>query len=166
MAGVGLGAMIVGGLLQADTARKQGLEAKKESAVNAVQLEIAANQEKAVAQKKSSEILRQNRLLQSRIIALNAAGGGSSSEKNVSDLLGRTAAEGQYDALNALYEGDIRAKSLSTRASNVLREGKSAYKSSKMNAISSLINTGSQVGTFYSKYNNPAPNYSTSYPNF
>jgi len=157
MGTLALGTMLIGGLLQANAAHQQGVEAESNATINAAQLNIAAGQEKGIGQRKSAEVRRQNRLLQSRQVALNAAGGGSSSDKNVADLLADTAAQGEYDSLNALYEGDTRSQGTANKAARVYTEGRNARKASKTNVLSSLVNTGSNIGTFYSKYGTSAP---------
>ena len=167
MASVAVIAMAAGGLLSAYSQQKQGAEQMKASAIAAAQMdaqaEIAtqnASRQKGSAQRKSSEQLRQNRLLQSRQIALSAAGGQSGS-KNVSDLLGRTQAEGEYSSAISLYEGNLRsdslmneASSLRQKASNTRYEGKQAYKAAKIGAISGLLKTGATASSFQSKYGN------------
>lgn len=167
MASVALIAAAAGGVLTAYSQVKQGNEQMKDSIVAASQMEeqakIAdqnASRQKGSAQRKSAEQLRQNRLLQSRQIALSAAGGQSGS-KNVADLLSRTQSEGEYSSSISLYEGDLRADSLYNQAaslrqqaSNTRYEGKQARKAANIGAISGLLKTGADASSFQSKYGN------------
>ena len=167
MASVAAVAMMGGGLLTAYSQNKQGDEQKKASLIAASQMdrqaEIAdqnASRQKGVAQRRSSEKLRQNRLLQSRQIALSAASGQAGS-KNVSDLLSRTQAEGEFSSSIALYEGDLRADSLTNQASslrqqasNTRYESKQAKKAANISAFAGLLKTGASASSFQSKYSN------------
>lgn len=168
MAAAGLAAMAVGGVLQGYSSHLAGKEASRNATLAASQLEenakmydTAAGQQQAIAQRKAAESKRQNRLLQSRIIAVNAAGGGSSGEKNVADLLSKTEGEGEYSALNYLFEGDTRAQDLRNRATSTrnqakttLYEGRSARSAGNIGAISGLLSTAGSMASFKSKYGN------------
>lgn len=164
-------AMVAGGLLTAKSRFEQGQAASASANSAAGQLDSAARRynsaasdQEATGQRKAAEIKRQNRLIQSKVIARNAAAGGSSLDKNTSDLLIDLEGEGEYAALNALYEGSDRADNLRNQAiglsnkANVARyEGRQARKAANIGALSSILQSGGQAATFYSKYNNPAP---------
>jgi hypothetical protein len=132
--------------------------------------EQAAGKAKASSQRKSAEELRQNRRLQSRQIALAAASGASTSEKNIADLIADTAAEGAYSSSVALYEGELRSDSLLNEALSLRNkaeitrfEGRQARRAGNIGAISSLLDTGASAGStiatsrFYGRYGQRAP---------
>lgn len=158
-------------VLQAGSQIQAGNAASRSSTMVANQLDqnaqlarINAAQQQAVGQQKAAENLRQNRYLQSKILALAAAGGGSTSSKNVADLVSKTAQEGEYAALNSLYEGDVRADQLYNEAAGLQNkalatrfEGRQARKAGNMAAFSSVLGGVTKGLLFYSKYNNPAP---------
>ena len=131
---------------------------------NARLANINAGQQEAAGIQKASENLRQNKYLQSKIIAKAAASGASTSSKNIADLISDTAAEGEYAALGSLYEGQTRGDQLRNEAlglynkSLVTRfEGKQARRAANIGMTSSLIGGAAKGASFYSKYNNPAP---------
>lgn len=171
MAEIALTAMVAGGVLSAAQAHNQGQIASRNATITANQLDqnakaydVAANNAQGVSQQKANEQLRQNRLVQSRIIALNAAGGGSSNEKNVSDLLARTAGQGEYAALGTLFEGDNRATQLRNQGIGLQNqalvtraEGRNARTAGNIATVTGLLGTGATAGSFYSKYGTKSP---------
>lgn len=171
MQSVALASMLGGGILQAGSRFSQGQAASRMANLNANQLEggasrynTVAGQEEASAQRLSSEKKRQAKLIESRIIAQTAAAGGDTTDKNISDLLANTAGEGEYAALSALYEGETRADVLRNEAINLRNkamftryEGKQVRRAANMAAIGTILGTGAQGASFYSKYNNKAP---------
>jgi len=172
MASVAIPALLVGGgLLSANSQAQAGnMQSRMATSVagqyaqNANLADTAAANAVAGGQRGASEALRQNKMLQSRQIALAAANGASTSEKNIADLLARTAGQGEYEALSALYEGDTKGQAqkneaigLRNKAATTLFEGKQARRAGNIGAISSLIGSGAQAGSFYSKYNSKSP---------
>lgn len=163
--------MAVGGVLSATNTWQQGQMASRAATsqarllnYNASLAEEAASRAQGSSQLKAAETKRQNQRLISKQINLAAASGASTKEKNIADLIARTAQEGEYAALVDLYEGDLRADALRNealsyriKASNTLAEGKAARKAGNIQAISSLIGSGASTGSFYSKYNRKAP---------
>lgn len=169
--------MLTGGILKGSSqwsagqnASRAATSAANQMEANAREAEYAAGQAKASSQRKSAEELRQNRRLQSRQIALAAASGASTSEKNIADLIADTAAEGSYASSVALYEGELRADSLLNEAIGLRNkaamtrfEGKQARRAGNIGAISSLLSTGAQMGNtaseakFYGRYGQRAP---------
>lgn len=137
---------------------------------NAEMAEYAAGQAKASSQRKSAEELRQNRRLQSRQIALAAASGASTSDKNIADIIADTAAEGAYASSVALYEGELKSDALLTdamtlrnKAAATRYEGRQARRTGNIGTISSLLSTGAKAGNtaaearFYGRYGQRAP---------
>lgn len=171
MAQVAIPLMIGGGILGAGSAYSQGQNSSRMATVAASQLEnnaklseISASNAKATSQVKSEESLRQNRLLQSKQIAIAAASGGSVGEKSVQDIISRTAGEGRLAADIDLYQGDLRsmdylnqAIGLRNQAAVTRFEGRQARKAGNIGAISSLLSAGGSAAGFYSKYGQKAP---------
>lgn len=122
----------------------------------AKQNEVNAGQERAAAQRRSAEARRQTRLKSSRAQALVAAGGGSTLDPSVIDIMGDIAAEGIYQSDLEIYEGEIRARGEETSASLRRYEsemarsaGKQAKKAGYMAAATSVLKGGSSL---YDKY--------------
>lgn len=171
MAQVAIPLIVGGGILQASSNYQQGQNASRmaTSAANQIEnnaklAEISANNVKGASQAKAQESLRQNRLLQSKQIAIAAASGGSVNEKSVQDTIARTAGEGRLAADVDLYEGDLRsldymnqAIGLRNKAATTLFEGKQARKAGNIGAVSSLIGSGATAASFYGKYGAKAP---------
>lgn len=172
-AGVAAGTLLAGStILQAGSQYGAGQAASRNATMVANQLDqnaelakINAGQQEAVGQQRAKENLRQNRFLQSRIINLAAASGASAStNKNVADLVSKTAGEGEYAALNSLYEGKTRADQLRNEAIGLTNkamvtrfEGRQTRKAANSAAFSSILGGAAKGASFYSKYNSPAP---------
>lgn len=163
--------MIGGGLLSASQQWQAGQNASSSANMaanqmeeNAGRAEYAAGQAKASSQRKAAEESRQNRLLQSKQIAISAASGASTSEKNIADIIADTAVEGRLASSIALYEGDLRsdvflneAIGLKNKAAVTRYEGRQARKAGNIGMASSLLNSGAKAGSFYGKYGQRAP---------
>jgi len=163
--------MIGGGILSTNSQISAGNAASRNATSVAGQLEqnakladLSAANQVATGQRGAQEALRQNKMLQSKQIAIAAASGASTSEKNIADLISTTAGQGEYEALNSLFEGNTRADALRNEAIGLrnkakvtLFEGKQARKAAQIGAISSLLGSGAQAGSFYSKYNSKSP---------
>lgn len=172
MAQLAMVAMAASGILNATNSYNQGQLASRSATQAAGQMELganrfdnAANQEEGAAQRKASEIKRQNRLVQSKAAAINAANGGTSADKNFSDLIMNMEGEGEYAALTSLFDGSNRANNLRNDAVNLRNkatmtrfEGREARKAGNIGAFTSILGAGSRAGSFYAKYNNPSPN--------
>lgn len=153
--GIETAAMIAiagGGLMQAGGAISGGNSAKKASKIEAAQLQSQASAVKGDAQRDAIEQSRQARLAQSALIARAAAGGGSASDAGIMNLAGGLEAQGAYNALTALYNGDVRATGLRNQAAMTLYQGDMAKQASRIQAVSGLLQTAGSMGTMYSKY--------------
>lgn len=181
--------MVGGGILSAGSAFQQGQAASRMATIqanqldeSATQLEESAKQQEGVSQLKAAESKRQARLLQSRVIALAAANGGDTSEKNINDILLNIEGEGEYRALMDLYNGSSAGYELRNRArtarqqSLVTRfEGRQARRAGNMAAFGGLLSSAGSAASFSSKYNGsnsggynsgpPPANYGSYSPN-
>lgn len=166
MAQAAIPLMLAGGIVSAGASWQQGQNASRSATIAAGQMEnnaklarVSANNATGASQAKAEESLRQNRLLQSRQIAIAAAGGGSVGEKSVQDTIARTASEGKLAADVDLYEGALRSTDLLNQAiglenkAKITRfEGRQARQAGNIGAFSSLLTTGAKAGSFYGKY--------------
>jgi len=109
----------------------------------AKQLEQRAQQTRASAQRESLEQRRHGRLLNSR---LQARAGGGGMDPGIVDLSGDIAAEGEYRALTALYEGEERARGDDAAAGWKRYEGHQARRAGNMGAVTSLFSSFSSGG--------------------
>jgi len=132
---------------------------------NARMAEYSAGQAKGASQGKSAEELRQNRLLQSKQVAIAAASGASTHEKNIADIIANTALEGRLASSIALYEGDLRSDALLTEAVGLRNkaaitryEGRQARRAANISTFSSALSSASKASSFYGKYGQTAPN--------
>ena len=172
--------MIAGGILQAGSSYSQGQNTSRMATLTAQQLNnnatlagISANNAMGSSQAQAKESLRQNQLLQSKQIAIAAAGGGDASEKSVQDVISNTAAQGRLAADTNLYEGNLRsidylnqAIGLKNQAATTLYNGRQARTAGNIGVVSSIIGSGASAGTFYGKYGNKAPSDKSSYGNY
>lgn len=89
----------------------------------AKQMEQQAGQARASSQRQFINEKRRKDLAESKAIAINAAGGGSSLDPSVVDILGDLESEGSYNQATALYEGEDRARDLESGADMARYQG-------------------------------------------
>lgn len=138
----------VGMGLDAISAYRGGKAAKNEAYSQAAEMEVNAGQEKAYAQRRAIEQRRQARLVQSRALAL-AAAGGSADDPSVTRILGDIAGAGEYEAMMELFEGDVAARDLKSQAKATRAAGKEAYRAGRLGAAATAI---SGFSSMYEKY--------------
>lgn len=141
-------AALAGGVLQAGSQLSAGNAAAKQGAFQKQQADIAANNAMGAAERKSIDTRRQTNLVQSRLQALSAAGGGAS-DPTVVNLSSNIAGEGEYRALTDLYNGQTQADDLTNKGNIALYEGKAKKSASKMAALGTILGTG---GSLFAKY--------------
>jgi hypothetical protein len=120
---LGMFTNLAGASQSASASRAAAERARVAAQFDSQQLEQNAGQAFAAGQAAAVEQLRQNRLLQSRAIALIAASGGGASDETVVNLLARNAGEGAYRAQLAVYQGEEKARQLRLAASTRTYEG-------------------------------------------
>jgi hypothetical protein len=118
MSARGIGMAKAGADQAAAAARANAARRAQEASFEAQQLRVNAGQDEAAGQIAAREQQRQARLVQSRAIAVAAAGGGSVADPTVVNLLARNAGEGVYRAGLALYQGNERARVLRMQATS------------------------------------------------
>lgn len=135
MALASTGMSILGGRKEAKAKKKeakalkaQGIENQRGAYFEAKQMEIAAGQQQAIAQRAAQEELRKAELLQSRAIAVAAASGAGASDPTIMKIIGDIAAEGQLAAETQKYTGDEAARAMRVGAKVRRWEGDQARK--------------------------------------
>jgi hypothetical protein len=148
----------------ADAARGQRMQ--NEANFEADQLDINAGQAQASAQRQAENVQRQSDVMQSRTLALAAAGGGGASDPSIVNLMARNAGLGAYQKAIALYSGDSAARDMHMRADATryggqlsMLDGQSAQRAGMLSAGAGLLKGGASL---YSKYAQPAPYQSNS----
>ncbi len=82
---------------------------------------------------------REAKLTQSRAQAVLAFQGGALDDPTAINVQGDIAAEGEYRALNSLYEGELEAKGIGAQESAVRSEGRARAFSSVSSAFSTAV---------------------------
>ena len=148
MAQVAAPLQAVGMGLDAISAYRGGKAARNEAYGQAAELEVNAGQEKAYAQRRAIEKRREARLVQSRALAL-AAAGGSADDPSVVRIVGDIAGRGEYEAMLELFDGNVAARDMIAQAKALRAGGKEAYRAGRLGATSTAI---SGFGSMYEKY--------------
>lgn len=154
----------IGSLAQAVSLREQGKMAKIQMEERRAAAEFAAWQAEqqaavavAIGQRNAIEAGRQTRVLESRALALMAAGGGGASDPTSVRLMADLEAQGAYRKGVALYEGEAQARSLRYQAvvgrTQPFEEGKQA--AYNMAASGELLKGSA---TLYARYGMKGPN--------
>ncbi len=162
---IALGAQVVGTLLEAEgveqesqTIRAQSRMRRKSAEFKAKQLEVRAKETIAAQQRVAAEERRQSELAQSRILALAAASGASASDATVENLIARTAGEGAYRSMIALYEGESEARMLRWQGKAAKAEAgiesdllKRRAEATELAGVASILETGASLLGKYGK---------------
>lgn len=142
-----LGAAVsaVGSIAGGNAANKQ---AKQQSRI----LEQQAMEEKAAAYREAQRKRKEASVLESRQVAAAAVSGGGVNDPGVLDIIGDTAAEGEVQAQELKYAGDVRANDLSNQAASVRYTGKQEKTAGLIKGVSTIATTGASL---YNKLNPP-----------
>ena len=156
---------IAGASQAASAARVAGERARVAAQFEAAQLEQMAGQGIAVSQLEAQEQYRQARLVQSRAMAVAAAGGGGVSDDTIMRLISRQAGEGAYRGAVALYKGEEQARVLRMKAAARLYGGDLEAESAdaragayETSAAGHLLSSGASL---FSRYGMGGPNATT-----
>lgn len=123
MSGVGTLLNVFGNFAAGSAAARAGKDARAAAEFEAAQLDQAAGQGIASAQRKAIEERRRAALVASRQLAVAAASGGGASDPTITNLIADVEGEGAYRAAVALYEGDERGRQLRLGADAKRYEG-------------------------------------------
>lgn len=135
-----------GGILGAYGSIQQGKIDQANAAIRAGQLAENANAVEAASQREAIKAKREAKYLESRAQAVAAASGAGAADPTVQNIMDRIEAEGEYNALTALYNGKTRARDMRLEGAVALQEGENAVKSSRLNALTSVLSGASSFG--------------------
>lgn len=136
---------VVGTLATASGQTSAGSAANTSAEFQAAQLTQAAGQSRASSQRLAMELRRQGRLKGSKALAIAAAGGGGASDPTIVDLLADIAAEGEFAALTALFEGSETAAGQELQAAGLRQTGATKEKAGKFAAFTTLLSGASSM---------------------
>jgi len=124
----------------------QGQDADAIAKFQARQMRQVALRKEAESQRVAIEEAKAGRLLASRAKAIAGASGAGVDDPSVNKIITEIEAQGEYNALVALYEGTMQARDLRLNAEATREEGRAAKKAAYVSAIadmgSSLYSSG------------------------
>jgi hypothetical protein len=135
-----------------------GRAAKKSAQFDAKQLKRRAGETRATSQRQSNEERREARYVLSRARAVAASQGGALDDPTMVNVFADIEAEGEYNALARLYEGESAARADSRQARARRREGNAAMNAAYFETAGHLFDAadggsfGSSAQTFARKY--------------
>ena len=135
---IGVGSTLMAGKQQNDLAKFEAL-----------QMDQAADAERAVSQRQAQEERKRSKYLQSRATSLAAASGAGASDPTIENIVAGLDSEGEYRALTALYNGEQQAQGLELGSKVRRIEGKNARQSGRYRAGNTLMSSGSSL---YDRY--------------
>ncbi len=138
-------ALVAGTVMSAGGSLMEGSAAKKSADFQAAQMDRNALSVEATSQRVAIEERRKAELVKSRARAVAAAGGGTTTDVGITDLLSKIDAEGEFNALSALFEGREKATGMRTQAAGARVSGKAAKKAGQMKALSTALTGGSMA---------------------
>lgn len=148
---LGLTALSAAGSAKAgsDSAKAQKADAKFEER----QLAVSQNNTMASGERAATEERKQAQLAQSRAIALASGSGAGVSDPTVTNILGKLAGEGEYNALSQLFNAQSESASAQNQI-NALKVGASATANATRTAglLRGIGTAGNGAGSFLSKY--------------
>lgn len=115
----------------------------------AAQRERDAKQANLEAQTEAFNERRKAKLVRSRALAVAGASGAGVNDPGVNDILSDIDAEGEYNALSALYSGEYLARGLRSGASAARREGSASRSAGYVRGATTAL-TGAE--SWYEKY--------------
>lgn len=142
-----LATSVAGTAVSAVGAQRAGEAQAQAAEAEARAMERKANEERAASQRQAIRQSREAERVLSRQQAVAAASGGSATDKTVLDIMGDTAAEGQYQTAAALYEGESSGRGLESQAEISRFKGREAKRAGRINAFSTTL---SGLGSFAS----------------
>jgi hypothetical protein len=132
-------ASIGGTVLGAMASIQQG---KYQEAVAKAQAKAAARQAQevqAVGQREAVERARAARMVQSRQLALTAAGGGGTGDASILKLMAQTGAEGQQQVANTVYDTQVQGNALNYQGDIYRMQGRNARNAGYVDAFSTVL---------------------------
>lgn len=145
---IAMTAMVLGTAVKGYGQVSAGHAESRAATFEANQMQEQALEERGAAQRDSIEQKRQAKLVESRALAISAAGGSAGGVTDI-NIAGDIKAEGKYRSMSALFEGEERARGLETGAAVRRYEGREARRAGNIAAIGSVLDAG---GSLFSKY--------------
>lgn len=124
---------------------KAGISAKRAAYKEAAQLDARAKTTRASATRDAIEQRRQAQLLESRALAVAAAGGGGASDQNVTKTISDIAGEGEYRALTDMYNGNESALGDEAQAEATRSAGRQAKTAGWLGAATTVLDGASKM---------------------
>lgn len=113
--------------------------------------ERQASEERAASQREAIVRAREARLLMSRQQAVAAASGGGATDPTVLQIMGDTAAQGDFNTQSALYEGEARGRSLEDQAAINRMQARQAKIAGFISAGSTMLSGISSFSSGWAK---------------
>ena len=132
-------------------AREMGEIEKAQHYEKALKVEAVAQRE-AIAERDKAGLYK------SRAKAVTAASGFASDDPGATRIQQDLDAQGEYNAMAALYSGYQQSKDLRNQGNVAEADGNNAYKASKVSALTNLLQTG---GSMFMSYGGGGPSGST-----
>lgn len=117
----------------------EGAQVRKQKMQEANALEDAAGRKMAATTAQMEEDARLKAHMESRAIAVAAAGGGGVDDPTVVNLIGDLNAEGEYRILSSLYVGQSEATGLREQAYAARREGNAALNAGYVKGLTTVM---------------------------
>jgi hypothetical protein len=129
--------MLIGQGVQTGSRIAGGMAANRAGEYNAAALERQGTDERAAAQRVAMERRAETDRVISKQIA-GAAASGAGFGPSLLDVIGDTAARGEYLAQGDMYQGETRARGLKDRANIARYEGRNAFVGSILEGVGGL----------------------------
>lgn len=139
-----------GTLAGGKAAREMGEIEKAQYYERALKVEAVAQRE-AIAERDKAGLYK------SRAKAVTAASGFAADDPGATRIQQDLEAQGEYNAMAALYSGYQESKDLRNQGNVAQTEGENAYKASKVGVLTNLLQTG---GSMYMSYGGGGPSAS------
>lgn len=145
LGGLGVGVQALGTITQ-------GREAKAQADYQAQVAAANADEAQASSQRDAAEQYRRGRILESKQRAAIAAGGGSTADPSVLDIMGDTASAADLNARTEIYKGENQARGYDSMAAVDRAQGKSAMSAAYLGAAGDLFSGASSL---YARFGAP-----------
>lgn len=154
VATVGAGALQAAGTIMGGNAAAAAGKAQQDAQYfKAAQEEQAAQESRAASQRVALDKAREGRLLQSKLQAGAAAGGGGAADATVLNLAGGIAGRSEYESLLEMYKGENRARGLEDSAIGSRMSGDAAKAEGEAKRTASYFSAaGTLIGSAGSAY--------------
>lgn len=128
-------------ILSGGTAVLGGIQQKKVADAQAKQLRVQGKAEAARAGAEAAEERRQARYVSSRARAVAAASGAGATDPTVVNTIANLETEGEYRALMAMYNGEVRQNAAFGEASARRSEGSAARAAGFLRGASTILSS-------------------------